>query len=289
MATPPVRRLDLGSLLTDLRRIGGQARTLAERHSSLESLLDLADIQMLEEAAKRIIVSLTKQPLYGTAGARRASLESSGDGDSAPDPEIEFDGALDIPPIGRHTRAVGIDPAFPQNRGHAGSPGYEGRLLPPSGSLTHIWPQNKGIIGLTESMRRVHQLIDKAAACSLPVLIQGESGTGKELVARAIHERSDRQARRFFYENCSALSESLLESELFGHVRGAFTGADRDRRGLFEEAGDGTVFLDEIAETPLPVQAKLLRVLQHEEVKALGADRVRRVRARIIAATNRPL
>ncbi len=289
MATPPVRRLDLGSLLTDLRRIGGQARTLAERHSSLESLLDLADIQMLEEAAKRIIVSLTKQPLYGTAGARRASLESSGDGDSAPDPEIEFDGALDIPPIGRHTRAVGIDPAFPQNRGHAGSPGYEGRLLPPSGSLTHIWPQNKGIIGLTESMRRVHQLIDKAAACSLPVLIQGESGTGKELVARAIHERSDRQARRFFSENCSALSESLLESELFGHVRGAFTGADRDRKGILELADGGTLFLDEIGDMSLRMQSKLLRALQEREVRPVGGKDTIRVNVRIISATHRSL
>ncbi|TMA54362.1 MAG: sigma-54-dependent Fis family transcriptional regulator [Deltaproteobacteria bacterium] len=107
---------------------------------------------------------------------------------------------------------------------------------------------------------------------------------------RAVLALVDRAARSaVLVQNCAAISESLLESELFGHLRGAFTGADRDRKGLFEEAGDGTVFLDEVGEAPPSVQAKLLRVLQHEEVKAVGADKVRRVRARIVAATNRPL
>ena len=144
-------------------------------------------------------------------------------------------------------------------------------------------------VATTANMAAVLDQVERAARSTVPVLIEGETGTGKELVARAIHQRGPRRDALFLVQNCAAISESLLESELFGHLRGAFTGADRDRRGLFEEAGEGTVFLDEIAEAPLPVQAKLLRVLQHGEVKALGADRVRRVRARIIAATNRPL
>ena len=127
----------------------------------------------------------------------------------------------------------------------------------------------------------------RAARREVPIIVA--TGTGKELIARAIHRRGPRREAPFLVQNCAAISESLLESELFGHVRGAFTGADRDRRGLFEEAGDGTVFLDEVGEAPPSVQAKLLRVLQHEEVKAVGADRVRHVRARIVAATNRPL
>ena len=146
-----------------------------------------------------------------------------------------------------------------------------------------------GIIGLTESMRRVHHLIAKAAACSLSVLIQGESGTGKELVARAIHQKSGRQGRRFFSENCSALSESLLESELFGHVRGAFTGADRDRKGILELAHGGTLLLDEIGDMSIRMQSKLLRALQEREFRPVGGKETIRVDVRVISATNRGL
>jgi len=144
-------------------------------------------------------------------------------------------------------------------------------------------------VATTARMRQALVLVERAAHSRVPVLLEGETGTGKELLARAIHTRGPRRAAPFVVQNCGALSESLLESELFGHVRGAFTGAERDRLGLFAEAGDGTVFLDEIAEAPPSVQVKLLRVLQHGEVKAVGADRPHPVRARIVAATNRAL
>jgi DNA-binding NtrC family response regulator len=147
----------------------------------------------------------------------------------------------------------------------------------------------QAFIATTGGMRDVMALVERAARSAVPVLLEGETGTGKELLARAIHQRGPRCEAPLLVQNCAAISESLLESELFGHCRGAFTGADRDRRGLFEEAGGGTVFLDEIGEAPPSVQARLLRVLQHEEVKAVGADRVRRVRARIVAASNRAL
>src|SRR5262245_27708562 len=150
-------------------------------------------------------------------------------------------------------------------------------------------PPDADFVATTGRMRQALLLVDRAAHSRVPVLLEGETGTGKELLARAIHERGPRRHAPFVIQNCGALSESLLESELFGHVRGAFTGAERDRQGLFAEAGDGTVFLDEIGEAPPSVQVKLLRVLQHGEVKALGSDRAHQVRARIVAATNRSL
>src|SRR5438445_3386560 len=147
----------------------------------------------------------------------------------------------------------------------------------------------QSLVGTAAGMRALLALVDRAARSAVPVLIEGETGTGKELIARAIHRRGPRRHASLLVQNCAAISESLLESELFGHVRGAFTGADRDRRGLFEEAGDGTVFLDEVGEAPQAMQAKLLRVLQHEEEQPVGGDHVGPARARIVAATNRPL
>jgi DNA-binding NtrC family response regulator len=146
-----------------------------------------------------------------------------------------------------------------------------------------------GLIGGSPAMDRVRTLAARAAAAPFPVLIEGESGTGKELIARAIHRVGPRRSRRFCAVNCAALADDLLEAELFGHAKGAFTGAVGDRRGLFEEADGGTLFLDEVADLSARGQAKLLRVLQEGEVRRLGENLPRRVDVRLVAATNRPL
>jgi transcriptional regulator with GAF, ATPase, and Fis domain len=145
------------------------------------------------------------------------------------------------------------------------------------------------IVGRSEPMQELLRVVDRVTPVDVPVLLVGESGTGKELIARAIHENGPRSARPFVGENCGAVPEPLLESTLFGHVRGAFTGAVATRAGLFEVADGGTLFLDEIGEMPLAMQTKLLRVLQDGEVRPVGSEKARKVNVRIVAATHRDL
>ncbi len=146
-----------------------------------------------------------------------------------------------------------------------------------------------GIVGSSKVMQEVFKTVAKVARSSITVLITGESGTGKEVIARAIHRYSDRNDKPFVAVNCAALPPNLLEAELFGYEKGAFTGAVSSKKGLFEQANGGTIFLDEIGELPLPLQAKLLRVLQEKEVRPIGSERSRKIDVRVIAATNRNL
>jgi len=150
-------------------------------------------------------------------------------------------------------------------------------------------PDARALVAESAAMRAALDLVARVAEHRTTVLITGESGTGKELIARAIHRASPRMAAAFVAVNCAAIPENLLESELFGHVRGAFTGAGSDKPGLFEQADGGTLLLDEIGELPLGLQAKLLRVLQDGEIRRVGDQRTRRVDVRVLAATARDL
>jgi len=144
-------------------------------------------------------------------------------------------------------------------------------------------------VGKSPAVGRIRVLIEKVRDLDAPVLIYGESGTGKELIARAIHETGSRNAGQFVAVNCGAIPDHLLESELFGHARGAFTGALKDKTGLIEDAEGGTFFLDEIGDLSFPLQAKLLRLLQEREIRRVGENRTRSVNVRFISATNKNL
>lgn len=159
----------------------------------------------------------------------------------------------------------------------------------PAAVLLKEYSEASGLVGHSHKMIELYKEIALVAASRSTVLITGESGTGKELVARALHRNSPRSAGGFVAVNCGAITETLLESELFGHVKGSFTGATADKRGLFEEANQGTIFLDEIGETSLALQVKLLRVLQESEIRRVGNARAVRVDVRVLAATNRDL
>ena len=169
------------------------------------------------------------------------------------------------------------------------------RVLTPGGARGEPVPEAQtdgaryGMVGRSEAMQRVYQLVDMVAPTRARVLISGERGTGKELVARAIHALSPRRERPFMQLNCAAVPAELIESEMFGHVKGAFTGAVADRRGTFEAASGGTLFLDEIGDMSVVMQAKLLRVLQEGEVTPVGSSKSRPVDVRILAATSKNL
>jgi two-component system response regulator AtoC len=161
-------------------------------------------------------------------------------------------------------------------------PGTTGELPP-----VPVYTSDIDLVGISSGFVEVMKMVGRVAATNLPVLITGESGTGKEVVARAIHCRSTRAEGPFVAVNCGAVPSELIESEMFGHVRGAFTGAERDRRGLLQEADGGTVLLDEITETTPAFQVKLLRALQEGEIRRVGSNHTLRVDTRVIAATNR--
>ncbi|MCJ8170452.1 sigma-54 interaction domain-containing protein [Atopomonas sediminilitoris] len=163
------------------------------------------------------------------------------------------------------------------------------RLRGPQSEHNRVRSLDYGLIGDSPAMRGVYQLLSKVLDNNVNVLLTGETGTGKELAARAIHDHGLRRNKPFIVQNCASLPESLLESELFGYRKGAFSGADRDREGLLDAANGGTLFLDEIGDMPLTLQAKLLRVLQEGEVRPLGSTQTHRVDVRIVAATHRDL
>ena len=146
-----------------------------------------------------------------------------------------------------------------------------------------------GIVGSSEAMQSVFERIERIASAKVSVVIHGETGTGKELVARALHDYGAAPTKPFFAVNCSAVSPNLLESELFGHKKGSFTGAVEDRKGHFAAADGGTVFLDEIGDMPLEMQSKLLRVLQEGEVRPVGSNELKKVNVRVLAASHRDL
>lgn len=161
----------------------------------------------------------------------------------------------------------------------------------PDGGLGELIQHDgfEGVIAGSEPMRKIIETVRAVAPSNLPVLVTGESGTGKELIAQAVHRNSLRKDKKFVAFNCAGQSESLLEDQLFGHVKGAFTGADKDREGVFSFANGGTLFLDEIGDMPLTMQAKLLRVLESGEVVRLGANEAKHVDVRFVSATNKDL
>jgi two-component system, NtrC family, nitrogen regulation response regulator NtrX len=265
----------------DLRRLGGfHTRTAANGREAIAVLV--------EETVDCVILDLEMPGMDGfdvLRAMRERGIEV---------PVIVYTGTGDFDRCAQAIRlgAFGfIDKAEPMPRvvqevRHALE---RGRLVQEVRTLRARVDAESSIIGDSSAMRRLHGEIRRLAPIPSPVLILGESGTGKELVARDLHTFGADSKAPFIAVNCAALPEALVESELFGHERGAFTGADRARRGAFELAAQGTLFLDEIGELPLPVQAKLLRALEAREITRLGAERSTRVEARIIAATHRDL
>jgi two-component system response regulator AtoC len=202
-------------------------------------------------------------------------------------------GALDATAIGAYDyliKPVGIDDIL--NISKTVREQYQTRSREPKNKIDPIslgYVSDIPLIGKSPKFVECLKMVGRVAATNLPILVTGESGTGKEVVAQAIHRRSNRAEKAFIAVNCSAIPVELIESELFGHVKGSFTGAERERIGLWEEADGGTIFLDEITETSLQFQVKLLRVLQQGEIRRVGSNRTLKVDVRVIAATNREI
>jgi two-component system, NtrC family, nitrogen regulation response regulator NtrX len=265
----------------DLRRLGGfEAATASSGEAALEVLG--------REAVDCVILDLEMPGLDGF-GVLRAMRERGMD-----TPVIvytgtgNFDRCVQAMRLGAFTF---IDKAEPLERvvREVETAAERRQLLADVASLRRYAAEDSALLGDSPAMRRLKETIARVAPIPSPVLVIGESGSGKELVARDIHRLSGRAREPFVALNCAALPENLVESELFGHERGAFTGAVATRRGAFEAAGKGTLFLDEIGELPLPAQAKLLRVLEDRAVVRLGTSRNVSVPARVVVATHRNL
>ena len=252
-------------VITDLRLPGGQGTDLIELAGSTPVLImtSYASLRSAVDAMKMGAVEYIAKP---------------------------FDHTELVEAVKKILAQPRIDPAARMNEAQADSQTSPAAAAANNSSASKPADQNgNGIIGSCDAMQALFRKINKVAPTDATVLIHGESGTGKELVARALHEQSRRQGAQLISVNCAAIPETLLESELFGHEKGAFTGAAAQRQGLVEAANGGTLFLDEIGELPLEAQARLLRVLQESEIRRVGAVQSIKVDVRLIAATHRNL
>lgn len=273
-----------GHICTIVHGIEGAAREL--RHGSFDVIV--TDLRMPESAGKESVNSDG-----GNAGMRVLELA----GELQPDAEtIMVTAHGDVPTARDAFKHGAFD--FVQKpldlvvfRSVVNRAADQAVLRSESGEFKDLVQHDgfEGIVAGSEAMRKILKTVKTVANSKLPVLITGESGTGKELIAQAVHNNSPRSSKRFVTMNCAGQAESLLEDQLFGHRKGAFTGAEKDREGVFEYADHGTVFLDEIGDMPLTMQAKLLRVLESGEVVRLGANEAQHVDVRFVSATNKEL
>lgn len=262
-----------------------------DRHSGFAALLDIC------QNLAFYIIDQDRQVLYwSTAAERLTGIKPAGGCPPAFDIAGDAPRTIDVPQADGSVLALRQYAHLLYDQGGRAIGGMAlltpaARDVPEAKALCPLdGEQNfQGIISRSPAMRDVFQIIRNAAETEATVLVRGESGSGKELVAKAIHDLSARRNAPFLAVNCAALSANLLESELFGHVRGAFTGAVKDHKGVFQRAEGGTLFLDEVAELPLELQAKLLRVLQERSFVAVGGDRLLDADVRIVAATHRSL